>query len=135
VTTADVAKVAGDSPQHTVLVWAQAVQFSDPRTVIGTYLPKAVARAGPTRITQAVRAIGQSLGRPEFLQTTLAGARRARIRAFMVSYDSARRPVLRQPVTFDLVRPDATWLLEDTSLLMDTYADLEHAKQAGGGSG
>jgi hypothetical protein len=134
VTVGDVSRTPRGSPQRMVLIWAQAIQFSDPRTVMQTYLPDEVAKVGAARIARAVRRIGPSLGRPQFVQTTLFGARRARVRAFLVSYDSTRRATAHEPVTFDLVRRGTTWRLEDATLLLDTYSDVVRAagRSAGG---
>lgn len=132
VTQNDVRRATPGSPQRAVLEWAQAIQFTDPRTVIASYTPAAVKQASAGAIRHAVFEIGAGLGRPEVVGVTSLGARRVRVRGFLISYDPRRRPALRQPVTFDLVRAGGHWLLSDPALLLRTGRD-EAAVRSGQG--
>jgi hypothetical protein len=133
--TADDIAHAKAGPERTVLEWAQAVQFSDPRTVLDLFTSRAVTTGGRTRITEAVLDIGGKLGRPEIVASDPVGPNLRRIRAFLVSYDATRAPVYRQPVTFDLAQRQGRWQLADATVLLRTYDDLLGQPQQGAAPG
>jgi hypothetical protein len=124
ITTDDINTKPVSTPERTVLEWAQAIQFSDPRTVLSLYTPEAIADGGRRRIEDAVLDIGASLGRPEFVQVDAVEPKLERVRGFLVSYDANRAPVYRQPVTLNLVLRADGWKLNDATVLLRTHADL-----------
>lgn len=114
------------SPERAIMTWAQAVQFGDGAAVRSAYSAKVRRAVTGARIAAAVEQVGALLGQPEIVNTLRRG-KRAFVRVALISYDGAGRRT-QQPVTLDLRKDGARWLLDDAELLLETAAALQRSR-------
>ena len=120
----DLAAYPEASPEHAVLAWAQAVQFSDALGARRAYSRRVLRRVSSARLDAAVHEIGELFGRPRIVGSQ-HGDGRATVRVVLESFEpGSEKPAFEQPTTFTLVRDGRRWQLDDVSLLLATADDL-----------
>ncbi|MDX6678667.1 MAG: hypothetical protein QOE31_2719 [Solirubrobacteraceae bacterium] len=123
VSNADIRATKPQTPQRTIMTWAQAVQFGDVTAVRESYTERVRKTVPRARLEDAAGRIGSLLGHPQIVATFMRGPDLALARVGLVSYAAGGRSST-QPTTFRLRRENGRWLLDDARLLLDTAAAL-----------
>lgn len=126
ITEQDVNGQKQGSPGRAVLMFGQAIQFSDPDGVASLTTPEAVDRmGGRDRLDKAVGLMGASFSRVTIAAVQDVDSTHARVRAWLSSFDSTGKRTAYTPTTFAMVKVDGQWKIEDLTLVSRTLRDYE----------
>ena len=105
------------SPAHALLVFWQAVQFSDVLAARSLVSPEALASTTPGRFTMMVETVGDNIPGLQVVSSTKMGAN-ASVRVFLVYYAANRTVFARSPQSFTLRAGQRGYQLSDLSYFL-----------------
>jgi hypothetical protein len=126
ITEQDVNGQKQGSPGRAVLMFGQAIQFSDSDGVATLVTPEALTRlGGRTRLDKAVGFMGAGFSRVTIAATQPVDDSHARVRAWLSTYDSTGKRTAYNPTTFAMAKVDGQWKVDDLTLVSRTLRDFE----------
>jgi len=117
VTEVQVQRAKPRSPDRSVLLWWQAIQFQDASSVLDYTTPRVLRTFGRGRLTRLTRAVGPALGGLEVVHTRVYG-KRATSRAAILTYERGEpKRTATLPFSLQLALEQGRWKVDDVRYL------------------